>query len=185
MIDEVFETMTDAVAKSHEALRATLSRIRTGRANSALLDSVRVDYYGAMTPLNQLASISTPEPRLIMVKPFDRSSVASVEKAIQSADLGLNPSSDGEIIRIPVPPLTEERRRDLVKMVRKHGEEGKVAVRNHRRDCNSLLKDLESEGDASKDDVARALKKIQEMTDAAVADVDRLMETKEKEIIEI
>jgi len=185
MIDEVFETMNDSVARSHEALRNTLSRIRTGRANSALLDSVRVDYYGAMTPLNQLATISTPEPRLIMVKPFDRSSVATVEKAIQSADLGLNPNSDGEIIRIPVPPLTEERRKDLVKVVRKHGEEGKIAVRNHRRDCNSLLKDLESDGDASKDDVARALKRIQEMTDEAVAEVDKLVEAKEKEITEI
>lgn len=185
MIDEVFETMNDSVARSHEALRNTLSRIRTGRANSALLDSVRVDYYGAMTPLNQLATISTPEPRLIMVKPFDRSSVATVEKAIQSADLGLNPNSDGEIIRIPVPPLTEERRKDLMKVVRKHGEEGKIAVRNHRRDCNSLLKDLESDGDASKDDVARALKRIQEMTDEAVAEVDKLVEAKEKEITEI
>jgi ribosome recycling factor len=177
--------MKDAVSKSNEALRNTLSRIRTGRANSALLDSIRVDYYGTRTPLNQIASISTPEPRLIMVKPFDRSSVSGVEKAIQSSDLGLNPNSDGEIIRIPVPALTEERRKDLVKVVRKHGEEGKVAVRNHRRDCNSMLKDLESDGDASKDDVARALKTIQEMTDAAVAEVDKAIEAKEKEITEI
>lgn len=185
MIDDVFDMMKDAVSKSSEALRNTLSRIRTGRANSALLDSVRVDYYGTKTPLNQMASISTPEPRLIMVKPFDRSSVSNVEKAIQSSDLGLNPNSDGEIIRIPVPPLTEERRKELVKVVRKHGEDGKVAVRNHRRDCNSMLKDLESDGDASKDDVARALKTIQEMTDTAVAEVDKTIEAKEKEITEI
>ena len=185
MIDDVFDMMKDAVSKSSEALRNTLSRIRTGRANSALLDSIRVDYYGTKTPLNQMASISTPEPRLIMVKPFDRSSVSNVEKAIQSSDLGLNPNSDGEIIRIPVPALTEERRKDLVKVVRKHGEDGKVAVRNHRRDCNSMLKDLESDGDASKDDVARALKTIQEMTDAAVAEVDKAIEAKEKEITEI
>ncbi len=185
MIDDVYGMMKDAVSKSHEALRNTLSRIRTGRANSALLDSIRVDYYGTKTPLNQMASISTPEPRLIMVKPFDRSSVSGVEKAIQASDLGLNPNSDGEIIRIPVPPLTEERRKDLVKVVRKHGEEGKIAVRNHRRDCNSMLKDLESDGDASKDDVARALKRIQEMTDTAVAEVDKAIEAKEKEITEI
>ncbi len=185
MIDDVYDMMKDAVSKSNEALRNTLSRIRTGRANSALLDSIRVDYYGTRTPLNQMASISTPEPRLIMVKPFDRSSVSGVEKAIQASDLGLNPNSDGEIIRIPVPALTEERRKDLVKVVRKHGEDGKVAVRNHRRDCNSMLKDLESDGDASKDDVARALKTIQEMTDAAVADVDKAIEAKEKEITEI
>ena len=185
MIDDVYDMMKDAVSKSNEALRNTLSRIRTGRANSALLDSIRVDYYGTRTPLNQMASISTPEPRLIMVKPFDRSSVSGVEKAIQSSDLGLNPNSDGEIIRIPVPALTEERRKDLVKVVRKHGEDGKVAVRNHRRDCNSMLKDLESDGDASKDDVARALKTIQEMTDTAVAEVDKAIEAKEKEITEI
>ncbi len=185
MIDDVYDMMKDAVSKSNEALRNTLNRIRTGRANSALLDSIRVDYYGTRTPLNQMASISTPEPRLIMVKPFDRSSVSSVEKAIQASDLGLNPSSDGEIIRIPVPPLTEERRKDLVKVVRKHGEEGKVAVRNHRRDCNSMLKDMESDGDASKDDVARALKTVQEMTDTAVAEVDKTIEAKEKEITEI
>jgi ribosome recycling factor len=185
MIDDVYDMMKDAVSKSNEALRNTLSRIRTGRANSALLDSIRVDYYGTRTPLNQMASISTPEPRLIMVKPFDRSSVSNVEKAIQASDLGLNPNSDGEIIRIPVPPLTEERRKELVKVVRKHGEEGKVAVRNHRRDCNSMLKDMESDGDASKDDVARALKTIQEMTDTAVGEVDKTIEAKEKEITEI
>jgi len=185
MIDEVYETMKDSVEKSRESFKNVLSRIRTGRANAALLDPVRVDYYGARTPLNQLATISTPEPRMLMLKPFDRTVVAQIEKAIQAADLGLNPSSDGEIIRIPIPALTEERRKDLVKQVRKHGEEGKIAVRNHRRDCNSLLKDLESSGDASKDDVARALKKVQEMTDVAIGEVDKLIEAKETEITEI
>ena len=185
MIEEVFETMEDSVAKAHEALRATLSRIRTGRANAALLDSVRVDYYGTKTPLNQMASITTPEPRLLMVKPWDTTVVAAVEKAIQASDLGLNPASDGEIIRIPVPPLTEERRKDLVKVVRKHGEESKVSIRNGRRDCNELLKDMESSGDAPKDDVAKALKKIQSITDEGVADVDKIVVDKENEIIEI
>jgi ribosome recycling factor len=185
MIEEVFETMEDSVAKAHEALRATLSRIRTGRANAALLDSVRVDYYGTKTPLNQMASITTPEPRLLMVKPWDTTVVATVEKAIQASDLGLNPASDGEIIRIPVPPLTEERRKDLVKVVRKHGEECKISIRNGRRDCNELLKDMESSGDAPKDDVAKALKKIQSMTDEGVAEVDKIVADKENEIIEI
>ena len=185
MIDEVYEEMNDSVAKAHESLRQTLSRIRTGRANAALLDSVRVDYYGSLTPLIQLASISTPEPRLLMVKPFDRGSVADVEKAIQSADLGLNPASDGEIIRIPIPPLTEERRREFVKMARKHGEECKISVRNARRDCNDLLKELETGGEAPKDDVARALKKIQEMTDDAVCKIDEIVEAKEKDITEV
>ena len=123
MIEEVFEMMEDSVNKAQSALKHALGRIRTGRANAALLDSVRVDYYGTLTPLNQMAAINTPEPRLIMVKPWDRTVVGAIEKAIQASGLGLNPASDGEIIRIPVPPLTEERRKELVKVVRKHGEE--------------------------------------------------------------
>ncbi|MCP4676742.1 MAG: ribosome recycling factor [Deltaproteobacteria bacterium] len=185
MFDEVYEMMLDAVKSAQESLRTTLGRIRTGRANAALLDSVRVNYYGTKTPLNQMASITTPEPRLIMVKPWDHSVVADVEKAIQSSDLGLNPASDGEIIRIPVPPLTEERRGELVKVARKNGEECKVSIRNARRDSNDLLKDMESSGDAPKDDAARARKKIQEMTDTGVAEVDKIVEAKEAEITEI
>jgi ribosome recycling factor len=185
MIEEVFESMEDSVSKALLALKGALSRIRTGRANAALLDSVRVDYYGTLTPLNQMASVTTPEPRLIMVKPWDRSVVGVVEKAVQASDLGLNPSSDGEIIRIPVPPLTEERRKELVKVVRKHGEECKISIRNGRRDANELLKELESSGDAPKDDVARALKQIQTMTDDGVKEVDKIVEAKEIEITEI
>lgn len=185
MINEVYESMSDSVKKAHESLRMVLGRLRTGRANAALLDSIRVDYYGTKTPLNQMATINTPEPRLIMVKPFDRTVVGEIEKAIQASDLGLNPSSDGEIIRIPVPALTEERRKELVKVVRKSGEECKISIRNGRRDCNDMLKDLESGGDAPKDDVARALKKIQEITDGGVADVDKIVEAKEADITEI
>ncbi|MDJ0765202.1 MAG: ribosome recycling factor [Myxococcota bacterium] len=185
MFEDVYELMNDSVNKALDSLRATLGRIRTGRANAALLDSVRVDYYGTMTPLNQMAAINTPEPRLITVKPWDRTVTGAVEKAIQSSDLGLNPTSDGEIIRIPVPPLTEERRKDLVKIARKHGEECKVAIRNGRRECNELLKEMESSGEAPKDDVARALKKVQEMTDAGVAKVDTVVDAKETEITEI
>lgn len=185
MIEEVFESMEDSIEKAHQALKNALGRIRTGRANAALLDSVRVDYYGTVTPLNQMAAITTPEPRLIMVKPWDRSIVSAVEKAIQSSDLGLNPSSDGEIIRIPVPPLTEERRKELVKIARKNGEECKISIRNGRRDSNEMLKDMETSGDAPKDDVAKALKKIQSMTDDAVADVDKIVSAKETEITEI
>jgi ribosome recycling factor len=185
MIDEVYETMHDSVNKALESLRVTLGRIRTGRANAGLLDTIRVDYYGTITPLNQMASVTIPEPRLIMVKPWDRSVVATIEKAIQSSDLGLNPASDGEIIRIPVPPLTEERRKELVKVVRKQGEECKISIRNGRRDCNDLLKDMESSGDAPKDDVARALKKVQEITDNGTEKVDTVLVAKEEEIIEI
>ncbi|MBN2530654.1 MAG: ribosome recycling factor [Deltaproteobacteria bacterium] len=185
MIDEVFSTMKESVGKSRDALKTSLTRIRTGRANPAILDSVRVDYYGAQTPLNQLATISTPEPRMIMIKPFDRTILNTIEKAIQTSDLGLNPSADAEMIRIPIPALTDERRKDLVKQVKKIGEESKIAIRNHRRDCNALLKDMETSGDAPKDDVAKALKKIQEMTDAGVAEVDNIISAKEKEISEI
>lgn len=185
MIDEVFSTMKESVDKSKEALKNNLSRVRTGRANPAILDSVRVDYYGAKTPLNQLATVSTPEPRMIVIKPFDRTIVSEIEKAIQSSDLGLNPSVDSELIRIPVPALTDERRKELVKIIKKTGEESKIAIRNHRRDCNGLLKDLESSGDAPKDDVAKALKKIQEMTDSGVEAIDKIIDAKEKEISEI
>jgi ribosome recycling factor len=185
MMEEVFESMNDSVKKAHEALKTSLGRLRTGRANAALLDVVRVDYYGAMTPINQMASVTTPEPRLIMVKPFDRTAVRSVEKAIQIADLGLNPSCDGEIIRIPVPPLTEERRKELVKVVKKQGEECKVAIRNSRRDANDMLKEFEKSGDVAKDDAERGLKKIQEITDKGVADVDKILAAKEADIIEI
>lgn len=185
MIEEVFESMNDSVKKAQEALKVSLGRLRTGRANAALLDGVRVDYYGAMTPINQMASITTPEPRLIMVKPFDRTVVHAVEKSIQAADLGLNPSCDGEIIRIPVPPLTEERRKDLVKVVKKQGEECKVAIRGARREANDLLKELEKNGDVSEDDSDRGLKKIQELTDKGVAEVDKIVLAKEADITEI
>ncbi|MBN2803110.1 MAG: ribosome recycling factor [Deltaproteobacteria bacterium] len=185
MINEIYETMNDSVGKSRDALKNMLLRVRTGRANPALLNSVRVDYYGAKTPLNQLATISTPEPRMLAIKPFDRNAISDIQKAIMSADLGLNPSADAEMIRIPIPPLTDDRRKDLVKVVKKHGEDAKIAVRNHRRDCNSMLKELETEGDAPKDDIAKALKKIQEMTDAAIVEIDTIIEAKEKEISEI
>lgn len=185
MIEEVYGVMEESVEKSHSSLKHALGRIRTGRANAALLDSVRVDYYGTLTPLNQMAAINTPEPRMIMIKPWDRSVVGAIEKAIHASDLGLNPSSDGEIIRIPVPPLTEERRKELVKVVRKHGEECKIAIRNGRRDCNELLKEMESSGEAPKDDVAKALKRIQAITDEGVAQVDKILEVKEAEITEI
>ncbi len=185
MIEDIYGVMEDLVSKAQVALKTALGRIRTGRANASLLDAVRVDYYGTPTPLSQMAAITTPEPRMIMVKPWDRSVVGTVEKAVMASDLGLNPSSDGEIIRIPVPPLTEERRRDLVKIAKKNGEECKVAIRNARRDCNELLKDAETKGEAPKDDVAKALKKIQAMTDDGVAAVDKLVEAKEAEITEI
>ncbi|MCK9521612.1 MAG: ribosome recycling factor [Proteobacteria bacterium] len=185
MLEEVFQSMNTAVEKSRDALKQSLSRIRTGRANAAMLDPVRVDYYGTRTPLNQLATISTPEPRMLLVKPFDRTAVSAIEKAIQAADLGLNPTSDGDLIRIPVPALTEERRKEMVKLVRKTGEEGKVVVRNHRRDGNEAIKKLETASDISKDEAARALKQMQDITDEAIAEVDKLVKAKEDEVTEI
>jgi ribosome recycling factor len=177
--------MNYSIAKSHEALKKAMSKVRTGRANPTILDAVRVDYYGAKTPLNQLATISTPEPRLLVIKPFDRSAMGDIEKAIMAADLGLNPGTDGDLIRIPIPPLTDDRRKDLVKIVKKTGEECKIAIRNHRRDANSMLKELESEGEVPKDDVEKALKKVQEFTDAGIARVDELLAAKEQEISEV
>jgi ribosome recycling factor len=185
MIDDVYDQMKTSTKKAEDALKVTLSRIRTGRANAAILDTVRVDYYGTMTPVNQMASVTAPEPRLIMVKPWDRSVVQTVDKAIQAAGLGLNPMTDGDIIRIPIPQLTEERRKEFVKMARKHGEECKINIRNGRRECNEMLKEIEDAGEAASDDVARALKKIQDMTDQAVADVDKIVTAKETEITEI
>jgi len=159
--------------------------VRTGRANVAILDGLRVDYYGTPTPLNQVASVNAPDPRLITIKPWERSLIPEIEKVIRSSQLGLNPSSDGEIVRLPMPPLTEERRRDLVKMVKKMAEESKVGLRNARRDANEMLKEFLKDKDITEDEEKAGLKKVQEATDAAVTKVDDLVAKKEKEIMEI
>ena len=159
--------------------------MRTGRANVAILDGRRVDYYGTPTPLHQVASVNAPDPRLITIKPWEKSLIPEIEKLIRSSQLGLNPSSDGEIIRLPMPPLTEERRRDLVKMVKKTAEESKVALRNARRDANEMLKEFLKDKDITEDEEKAGLKKVQEATDAAVTKVDDLVAKKDKEIMEI
>ena len=180
----VEEEAKSGMEKAVRSLRAELQRIRTGRASAALLDGIQVDYYGTPTPLNQLANLSTPDPRLIVVSPYDKGSFQEIEKAILKADLGLSPSNDGKVVRVPVPPLTEERRKELVKHVHRLGEDHKVGVRESRRDALSLLKDLAS-GGLSEDDKHREEKKIQGLTDDYVKQIDEIMATKEEEILQV
>lgn len=185
MIDEVKQEAREKMDKSISSLKGELKKIRTGRASLSLLDDVRVEYYGTMTPLNQLATLSVPESRLITIQPWDVSSINSIEKAILKSNLGLTPSSDGKIIRITIPPLTEERRKDIVKQVNKMCEDYRVAVRNVRREANDMLKQLKKEGDASEDDVFKAQEDIQKLTDDHIKDIDNIYKDKEKEILEL
>src|SRR5690606_3662984 len=169
MLDETLEDLKSNIEKAHDALRRELAKIRTGRANPDILDSIRVEYYGTPTPLKQMATISVPEPRMIVLKPFDRSTISSIEKAIIQGDLGLNPSNDGELIRIPMPPLTEERRRDLVKVAKKVGEECKVAIRKARHDAKDMSDSLEKDGEGGADDAERARKELEDLVKNASA----------------
>ncbi len=184
MIDEVKQEAKEGMEKAIAALERDFKRVRTGRASVSLLDGVRADYYGAPTPLNQMASLSIPEPRLILIQPWEPSSCEAIEKAILKSDLGLTPQNDGKVIRIAIPPLTEERRKELAKLVRKMGEDCKVAIRGARREANEMLKDLKKEGDISEDDSFRGQEQIQKLTDQFVAKVDELVAAKEKEIME-
>jgi ribosome recycling factor len=185
MVSDVLKDLQANLDKGIDALKKDLGKVRTGRANVAILDGLRVDYYGTPTPLHQVASVNAPDPRLITIKPWEKSLIPEIEKLIRSSQLGLNPSSDGEIIRLPMPPLTEERRRDLVKMVKKTAEESKVALRNARRDANEMLKEFLKDKDITEDEEKSGLKKVQESTDAAVTKVDELVAKKDKEIMEI
>ncbi len=184
MIEETKQEAKESMEKAIAALSREFKRVRTGRATPALLDGIRADYYGAPTPLNQMASISVPEPRLILIQPWDPKSCEAIEKAILKSDLGLTPNNDGKVVRIAIPPLTEERRKELVKVVRKMGEEAKVAIRNARRDANEMLKEYKKEGEISEDDAFRGQEQIQKLTDEYVAKVDELVAEKEKEIME-
>ncbi len=181
VIDEAKSDME----KSLRSLRIELQKIRTGRANPALLENVQVDYYGTPTPLRQLANLSAPDPRLIVVSPYDRGALADIERAIRAANLGFTPNNDGKLIRIPIPPLTEERRKDLVKQVKKMAEEHKIGVRDARRGALAMLKDLEDDGSLSKDDKHRVDKQVQDVTDEYVAKIDEMIAHKEKEVLEV
>jgi ribosome recycling factor len=185
MVNDVLNDLQSEMKQALESLNKDLSRMRTGRANLAILDGIRVDYYGASTPLNQVASLHTPEPRLIMIKPWEKSMVPVIEKAIQAADLGFNPSNDGEVVRIPIPPLTEQRRQELVKLAKKTGEEYKIQIRRIRREANDMLKELEKSKDISEDDMHRAMDDVQKHTDEHIKKVDERIAEKEKEILEI
>ena len=183
MIKELLAEADAKMVHAVEHTQAEFSTIRTGRANPAILHRVQVDYYGSPTPLQQLASFSVPEPRLLVVQPFDKNSMAEIERAIQSADLGLNPSNDGNVIRLAFPLLTEERRRDLIRVVRNLAEEGRIAIRNVRRHSKDDIESLE--GDVSEDDVHRGEKELQEITDQHVARLDGLLAHKEEELLEV
>ncbi|HLV67913.1 MAG TPA: ribosome recycling factor [Polyangiaceae bacterium] len=183
MIDDVLLELKQSAEKAKDALKRELTKLRTGRAHAGMLDSLRVEYYGTSTPIAQMATVSVPEPRLITVKPWDKSQVQAVEKAIRESDLGLNPQVDGELIRIPVPPLSEERRKELVKVAKKHGEDCKVSVRKARHDALDMLDEIKSSGGASEDDVERAKKKAEEIVSEAGQAVDQIIQQKEKEIL--
>ena len=180
----VLEEAREAMDKTVQSFRKELQRVRTGRASTSLLDGVLVDYFDTPTQLNQLANLATPDPRLIVISPYDKTAAAGIEKAILASDLGLTPNNDGSVIRSAIPPLTEERRKNLVKQVRKMAEEHKVGVREGRRDAIGMLKDLESEG-LSKDERHRGEKSVQELTDEFVTKVDGLTAEKEKEVLEV
>ena len=183
--DDVVKGLTEAIKRTIDALKGHMTKIRTGRANNAMLDSVRVNVYGTPTPIGQCAAIAVPEARLITVKPWDKSLLKEIEKGIHEANLGLTPQNDGEIIRLPIPPLTEQRRKDIAKDVKAKGEEHKVAVRNERRDANEKLKALLKDKKITEDDNKRAQEKVQKETDAGIAQIDDVVAKKEKEVLEV
>jgi ribosome recycling factor len=185
MLNEIYEDAQDRMQKALDSLANDFKRLRTGRASISLVDGLRLEYYGASSPLNQLATLTIPEPRTIMIQPWDTSIIGEVEKAILKSELGLTPMNDGKVIRINVPPLTAERRRDLVKVIKKKAEESKVAVRNIRRDVNEMIKDLKNEKEISEDEQFRAQDETQRITDEFIKKVDALYGIKEKEILEI
>ena len=184
MVDLVVDDLMDKTGKAKESLKKQLSKVRTGRASISLLDEVRADYYGQMTPIRNMANISIPEARLMVIQPYDPSSLKEIEKAIQASDLGLNPHNDGKVISISIPELTEERRRDITKIVRKVTEEHRVSVRQVRKEANDELKKAQKDKDITEDDLHRGMDMIQKEVDKAIAELDKIEEAKEKEIME-
>src|SRR5512138_1954810 len=185
LADDILKDLHDRIAKTLDDLRKELANVRTGRANLHLLDGVRVDYYGTATPLNQIATLSVPEARLIVVKPWEKNMIPVIEKAIRDANLGLNPQSDKDLVRVPIPPLTEERRKEIVKQVKSKGEDHKIAIRNERRDAKELISEGEKDGEISGDDAKKALDKMQKETDDGVKKVDEIVAAKEKEVMQV
>ncbi len=185
MLKEILNDAEDRMKKSVEVLRKELATVRAGRANPAILDKIVVEYYGAATPLNQLANISAPEPRMLTIQPWDKTAITAIEKAIQKSDLGINPSNDGTLIRLAIPQLTEERRLDLVKTTKKKGEECRVSIRNIRRDAMEKIKSTEKAKTCSEDDAKKANEELQKQTDKHIKEIDKVLENKEIEIMEV
>jgi ribosome recycling factor len=185
MVDDVVKDLHGRIQKTLESLKSDLSAVRTGRASLHMLDNVRVDYYGTPTPLSQVATLSVPEPRMIVCKPWEKNMIPVIEKAIRDANLGVNPMSDKDLVRVPIPPLTEERRKEIVKQVKHKGEEQKLAIRNERRDAKELLEAAEKDGDCSADEVKKSLEKVQKETDEGVKQVDAILAAKEKDVMQI
>ncbi|AHC14726.1 ribosome recycling factor [Salinispira pacifica] len=184
-MDSVLKSHEDRMKKSVKNLEEEFNNLRTGRASASLFDKIRVDYYGSPTPLNQVANISVPEARLVVIQPWDKSLIGEIEKAIQKSELSLNPASDGKVIRISIPPLTEDRRKELVKHAKQIAEQSRVAVRNIRRDANDDLKKQEKDSEISEDDLKRGEDEVQKLTDSYVKQIDELLDAKEKEIMEV
>ena len=185
MLEDVIKELRDGIDKAIDSLRRDLAKVRTGRAHAGMLDGIRVDYYGVPTPISQMATISVPEPRLITIKPWEKGQAKAIDKAIREGDLGVNPQVDAELIRIPIPALTEERRREMVKLTKRHGEECKVAIRKHRREANEMIDALDKDGEVSGDDADRSKKKVEDVVAEGTRQVDSVIAAKEKEILEV
>jgi ribosome recycling factor len=185
MVNDILKSLDERMEKALASVKSNFATIRAGRATPALLDRIQVEYYGSTMPINQLANVSVPEPRLLVITPWDKGALAEIERAIIKSDLGLTPTNDGTVIRLTIPQLTEQRRQELVKQVKKLAEEGRVAVRNIRRDVNDELKKLEKSGDISEDDSRRAQEKVQTVTDRFIGEIDKLLAAKEQEIMEV
>lgn len=184
-MDKTIQQTKSRMKKSIDALKDDFNTIRTGRASTSLFDKIRIDYYGQQTPITQVATVSIPEARLVVIQPWDKSVLGEIEKAIQKSELSLNPNNDGKVIRINIPPLTEERRKEYVKMAKSMAEKARVAVRNIRRDANEELKKQEKKSDITEDDLKRGMDEVQKMTDDYIKDIDSILEDKEKEIMEV
>ena len=185
MVSEVLSSLDDDIAKAMEVFARDLGKVRTGRANASMLDSVRLDYYGTPTPLNQVASVSVADPRLIVVKPWEKRLIPDIEKVIRDANLGINPSSDGDVVRLPIPALTEERRKELTKVVKRIGEDARVAVRNCRREARELLEQAKKDSEITEDALEAGYKKIQTVIDKAIEKIDSIADKKQAEIMEV
>lgn len=185
MLKETYKDTEDRMKKAVDAINRELTSVRTGKASPKMLDGIKVEYYGTLTPLNQVASISSPDPKMLVIQPWEQTVVPEIVKAVQKADLGLNPMAEGNIVRLPIPPLTEERRQDMVKLVKKLGEDAKIAIRNIRRDANDKLKKAEKDSEITEDDLKVGQKQVQDYTDSYIKKIDDMVKAKEQEVMEI